>query len=49
MTLCQTRTVMELLISIAYHSASEETEEYTTLQDQIDMIIKKQIINANFL
>lgn len=49
MTLSQTRTVMQLLISIAYHSIADDSEENTTLQDQIDMIIKKQIINTNLL
>ncbi|XP_073815806.1 fancd2 isoform X2 [Musca autumnalis] len=45
MSLSQTRIVMELLSSIAYPAPT--LDECTTLQDQIDMLIKKQIINRN--
>lgn len=43
--------MMELLASIAYYplEMDTESEECSTLQDQIDMIIKKQIINGNLL
>lgn len=47
MSLSQTRTVMELVASIAYYPVEKESDECTTLQEQIDMIIKKQIINGN--
>uniref|UniRef100_A0A1I8ML88 Fanconi anemia group D2 protein n=1 Tax=Musca domestica TaxID=7370 RepID=A0A1I8ML88_MUSDO len=45
MSLSQTRIVMELLSSIAFPAPT--LDECTTLQDQIDMLIKKQIINRN--
>ncbi|XP_037821987.1 Fanconi anemia group D2 protein [Lucilia sericata] len=45
MSLSQTRIVMELLSSIAYPAPT--IDECITLQDQIDMLVKKQIINRN--
>lgn len=47
MSLSQTRIVMELLSSIAFPAPN--IDECTTLQDQIDMLVKKQIINRNVL
>ncbi|XP_065371634.1 Fanconi anemia group D2 protein homolog [Calliphora vicina] len=45
MSLSQTRIVMELLSSIAFPAPT--IDECLTLQDQIDMLVKKQIINRN--
>ncbi|KAM7362212.1 fancd2 [Cochliomyia hominivorax] len=45
MSLSQTRIVMELISSIAYPAPN--IDECTTLQDQIDMLVKKQIINRH--
>uniref|UniRef100_A0A1A9WNL2 Fanconi anemia group D2 protein n=1 Tax=Glossina brevipalpis TaxID=37001 RepID=A0A1A9WNL2_9MUSC len=47
MSLQQTRIIMELLSSIAYPIPT--LDENPDLQDQIDMVVKKQLINRNSL
>uniref|UniRef100_A0A1B0FNR3 Fanconi anemia group D2 protein n=1 Tax=Glossina morsitans morsitans TaxID=37546 RepID=A0A1B0FNR3_GLOMM len=47
MSLAQTRIIMELLSSVAYPIPT--LDECDTLQDQLDILVKKQLINRNSL